>query len=229
MEYEVAGQTVTMPVQVRDASSGTVMYEVDADAAQQLLPEAFVVAESSPGRANLALALVDYRDNDLGAYLEVGVILFVRPRTGGEDGNHILHLPVDQPFTCEAGRAIWGVPKTLQSIERDDTDTSSTWTLTMDGELALRVTLPRGGSDDAPALPMTSYTLLDGVPHATAFTQWGAGSSLTLGGEGVRLELGPHAVGKDLAGLGLPAEPVLSTWTERMQATFEAPRPVVGT
>ena len=176
--YEVAGRTVTMPVQVRDASSGTVMWDVDAGAAQRLLPDTFEVVETSPGRANLALALVDYRDNDLGAYLEVGVILFVRPRGGGTEGNHILHLPVDQPFTCEAGRRIWGFPKTLQRIEREDTEASSTWTLTMDGELALRVTLPSGGSDEAPALPMTSYTLIDGVPHATAFTQWGTASSL---------------------------------------------------
>lgn len=225
--YEIDGQTVTMPVQVRDASSGTVLYEVDATAAQALLPEAFEVVESAPGRASFALALVDYRDNDLGAYLEVGLILFVRPRGGGEEGNHILHLPVDQRFTCEAGRRIWGFPKTVEQIDRVDGDGSTTWTLTMDGELVLRVTAPRGGSDEAPALPMTSYTVLDGVPHATAFSQWGTGSQVVLGGEGVTLELGTHPIAKELASLGLPAEPVLSTWTERMQATFETPRALV--
>jgi hypothetical protein len=224
--YEIAGRTVTMPVRVRDASAGTVMYEVDAAAAQALLPEPFEVVESAPGTANLALALVDYRDNDLDAYLEVGVILFVRPRAGGDDGNLILHLPVDQQFTCEAGKRIWGFPKTLQQIDRRDGDGTSTWTLRMDGELALRVTLPRGGQDDAPAVDMTSYTLLDGVPHATAFSQWGTGSSMTFGGDGVTLELGPHPVGKELASLGLPREPVLTTWTEHMQGTFETPRPL---
>ena len=182
------------------------------------------MVESAPGRANLALALVDYRDNDLGAYLEVGLLLFVRPRTGGEDGNFIVHLPVDQPFTCEAGRRIWGFPKTVQSITREDGDGTTTWTLTMDRELVLRLTMPRGGSDEAPPLPMTSYTVLDGEPHATTFSQWGAGSQLVLGGEGVVVELGEHPIAKELAALGLPSEPVLSTWTERMQATFETPR-----
>ena len=227
-QYDIGGRTVTMPVQVRDASSGTVLYDVDAAAAQALLPEPFEVVESAPGRGTLALALVDYRDNDLGAYLEVGVIVFVRPRAGGADGNHILHLPVDQPFTCEAGRRIWGFPKTLQQISRDDTATTSTWTLVMDGELVLRVALPRGGEDEMAPLPMTTYTVLDGVPHATAFTQWGSGSSTTLGGDGVRLELGTHPVAEELASLGLPCEPVLSTWTERVQATFEQPRPLAG-
>lgn len=222
--YEIAGQTVTMPVQVRDASAGTVLFEVDAGAAQALLPAAFEVAETSPGRANLAIALVDYRDNDLGAYLEIGLILFVRPRSGGEEGNFIVHLPVDQEFTCEAGCRIWGFPKTVEQIDREDSGASTTWTLTMDGELVLRLTMPRGGSDEAPALPMTSYTVLDGVPHATAFSQWGKGSQFVLGGEGVTLELGSHPIAKELQSLGLPTEPQLSTWTEQMQATFETPR-----
>ena len=222
--YDIAGRTVTMPVQVRDASAGTVLYDVDAAAAQALLPAAFEVAETSPGRANLAIALVDYRDNDLGAYLEIGLILFVRPRTGGEEGNFIVHLPVDQEFTCEAGQRIWGFPKTVEDLERLDGDGSTTWTLRMDDELVLRLTMPRGGSDEAPALPMTSYTVLDGAPHATAFSQWGKGSQLVLGGEGVTLELGSHPIAKELASLGLPSEPQLSTWTEQMQATFETPR-----
>lgn len=222
--YDIAGQTVTMPVQVRDASAGTVLFDVDARAAQALLPQAFCVVETAPGRANLAVALVDYRDNDLGSYLEIGVILFVRPKAGGEDGSFIVHLPVDQPFTCEAGCRIWGFPKTVEQIERQDAPGATTWTLHMDGELVLRLTMPRGGSDDAPPLPMTSYTLLDGIPHATAFSQWGSGSQLVLGGDGVTLELGGHPIAKELQSLGLPSEPVLSTWTERMRATFETPR-----
>jgi hypothetical protein len=222
--HEIAGRTVTMPVRVRDASAGTVMYDVDAVAAQARLPAPFEVVESAPGTANLALALVDYRDNDLDAYLEVGVVLFVRPCAGGDDGNLILHLPVDQPFTCEAGQRIWGFPKSLQQIERVDGVGTSTWTLWMDGALALRVTLPRGGDDDAPAVDMTSYTVIDGVPHATAFSQRGTGSSMSFGGDGVTLELGPHPVGEELASLGLPREPVLATWTEHLEGTFEAPR-----
>lgn len=222
--YDIAGRTVTMPVQVRDASAGTVLWDVDATAAQALLPADFEVAETAPGRANLAIALVDYRDNDLGSYLEIGIILFVRPRGGGEEGNFIVHLPVDQEFTCEAGQRIWGFPKTVESIERVDGGGSTTWTLQMDGELVLRLTMPRGGSDAAPALPMTSYTVLDGVPHATAFSQWGKGSQLVIGGAGVTVELGSHPIAKELESLGLPAEPQLSTWTEQMQATFETPR-----
>jgi hypothetical protein len=223
--YEIQGQTVAIPVLVRDASSGTAIYDVDHAAAAALVPADFTVLESTPGRANVALALVDYRDNDLGSYHEVGVVFFVRPTAGGPDGNFIRHLPVDQPFTNEAGNAIWGFPKSVQRIDVTQTDTTSRWVLTMDGELVVDITVPRGGTDDMPQMPMSSYTIKDGKPHVTAFSQGGTGSGMSF--DGVTLTLGGHPVAKELASLGLPDAPlVLSTWTERMQATFEDALPL---
>jgi hypothetical protein len=221
--HQILGRSIGMPVLVRDASAGTVIWEVDAGAAATLAPDGFEVVEHSPGRAQVAIALVDYRDNDLGSYHEVGTILFVRPAGGGPDGTFITHLPVDQEFTCVAGNEIWGYPKSVERIEVTQTDESSRWVLTMDGELVLDLTVPCGGDDEMPAMPMTSYTLKDGRPHATAFTQGGSGSSITFGGAGVTLRLGEHPIAKELASLGLPAEPVLSTWMERMQASFGEP------
>ncbi len=221
--HDVLGRTVTMPVQVRDASAATVIYDVSCDAADALTPPGFLPAESAPGRTQVAIALVDYRDNDLGSYREVGTILFVRPAAGGPDGTFITHLPVDEEFTCVAGNEIWGYPKSVERIEVTQAAASSRWVLTMGGELVLDLTVPRGGSEEMPAVAMTSYTLLGGRPHATTFTQRGAGSSVTFGGSGVELTLGTHPIAKGLASLGLPTRPVLSTWIERMQATFEEP------
>ena len=226
--YQVAGQSVTMPVQVRDASAATVMFEVSAAAAAALLPtDDFEIIEAAPGRAHLAIALVDYRDNDLGAYHEVGLTFFVRPRAGGEDGTFLTRLPVDEQFTCEAGRTIWGFPKTVEQIDVRNTPTSSTWTLRMDDQPTLVVRVPRGGTDESPPAPMTAYSLIDGVPHRTTFTQGGEGSQIVFGGEGAEVTLGTHPVAGELASLGLPDAPVvLTTWTERMRATFEVARPL---
>ncbi len=224
--FEILGQTVTLPVRVADASAGTVIFDVDLAAAQALAPEGFDVIEAAPGRAQFALALVDYRVNDLGAYHEVGTILFVRPTSGGEDGNFITHLPVDQEFTNAAGNQIWGFPKSVEQIDVTQTDTTSRWVLTMGGELVLDITVPRGGTDEMPPLPMTSYTLIAGKPHATKFTQGGTGSSMGFG-EGVTLNLGTHPIAKELQSLGLPDAPVvITTWTEKMQATFEEALPL---
>jgi hypothetical protein len=228
--YQIAGQTVTMPCVVRDASAGTALFVVDATAARALVPEQFDLVETSPGRCQLVVAAIDYRDNDLGDYLEVGITFFVIPAGGSADdaGTFITRLPVEQPFTCEAGRTIWGFPKTVEDIALDYADTAVTCTLRMDGQLVLRLTLPRGGRDEMPPLPMTTYTVIDGVAHRTAFTQGGTGSQVLVGGDGVALELGDHPVAKELATLGLPAAAQMSTWTEHMRGTFETPAALDG-
>jgi hypothetical protein len=216
--YQVLGQNVSLPVVVRDASSATVMFEVDRDAAQALSP--FPVVESGPGTAQVAIILVDYRENDLGRYHEVGVVFFVQPE-GRAAGTYIRHLPVDQEFTNAAGNLIWGFPKTVQKIDVTSTETSTRWILTMDGEPVIDITAPRGGDDEMPQMELSTYTLKDGAPHVTAFAQGGTESSLVIGGEGVSLSLGSHPVAKELESLGLPDAPVvLSSWLGKMQATF---------
>ena len=222
--HEILGQTVTMPVEVRDGSNATVIFDVAVEAAQALAPAGFEIVESAPGRAQFALALVDYRDNDLGSYLEIGTLLFVRPAGGGEDGTFITHLPVTEEFTCVAGNQIWGFPKSVERIDVTNTDTTSRWVLTMDGELVVDVTVPRGGSDEMPAMPLASYTLIDGRPHLTRFTQGGTGSGMYFDADVITLTLGDHPVAKELASLGLsPDSVVLTTWTEHMEARFEEP------
>lgn len=227
--YEIQGQTVTLPVVVRKARSGVAFFDVDSEAAARFLPgDAFEVVESSPGRAQLLVALIDYEDNDLGDYLEVGLTLFVRPKGGaeGSEGTFIVHLPVDQSFTCEAGCTIWGFPKTVEDIRAEHGDTSSTWTLRMDGQLVLRITVPRGGSDESPDIAIQTYSYKDGIAHSTPFSQGGSGSQTVLGPDGVALELGDHPIAKELAGMGLPTPAAMSSWTEHMHGTFEAAIPL---
>jgi len=219
-----------MPCVVRDATAATAMFDVDAGAAAALVPDDLRIVETSPGRCQLVLAVIDYRDNDLGDYREVGVSLFVTPAAdpAAEPGTFIVHLPVDQEFTCEAGRLIWGFPKTVEEIDLDVTGDRLTATLRMDGELVFRLTLPAGGDDDMPELPMVTYSMIDGVPHVTGFIQGGAASAVRPGPDRVALELGDHPVGRRLAALGLPAPALLSTWTGHMRGEFQSPTPIAA-
>ena len=221
--YEIDGRTVTMPCEVRDASAGTALFEVDAAAATAMVPAPFRVVETAPGRCHLVVAVIDYRDNDLGDYREVGLSLFVTPAGGGEAGTFITHLPVDQAFTCEAGRTIWGFPKTVEEIDLDRAGDRLVTTLRMDGSVVFRLTLPAGGDDEMTPAPMATYSMIDGLPHVTPFVQGGTGAAVRVGGDGVDLELGDHPLAKDLAALGLPGPAVLATWTEHMRGTFEEP------
>ena len=65
----------------------------------------------------MALALIDYLDNDLGDYDEIALSFVVEnppghaaPAAAVAVATYIHRLPVSQPFTCEAGRGIWGFP-----------------------------------------------------------------------------------------------------------------------
>ena len=226
--YQIQGREVTLPCIVRDAGSGNAIFLAPVEAVQRLIPgDAFEAVEAAPGRAQVILAIIDYRDNDLGDYGEVGIIFNVRPTGGGEDsaGTFIYKLPVDQSFTCEAGCKIWGFPKSVEVIDFQYGGDAATCRLEMDGKHVLTLRVPRGEGFDAETLETRTYTYIGGVPHENPFTTGGKGMSLNPGGAGVVLELGDHPIAEELRGLGLEDQrPILSTWTENMQGSFGTPR-----
>jgi hypothetical protein len=221
--YEIQDKTVTLPAVVRDASSGSVMYMVDLEPAQALIPSAFQAIEAAPGKTQLTLVIVDYRDNDLGDYYEVGIIFFVRPagEPDAEVGSFIYKLPVNQSFTQEAGFKIWGFPKTVEEISFTYADDSATCRLEMGGQHVFTLTVPRGGDGETPDTNATGYTMIEGIPHRNTFVRGGRGEQTIPGGERVSLELGDHPIADELRGMGLPeASPLLSAWTEHMTGSF---------
>jgi hypothetical protein len=235
--FEIQGHTVTLPVVVRDASNASATFLVDSVAAQRLIPDgAFEVAELLPGRALLSIAAIDYRDNDLGDYDEVSVALFVRERGAKPGwpligtlvelaqsrlGTYIHRLPVNQSFTCEAGREIWGFPKTVDEISIEPRGARLFCRLAIDGEHAFTISFPRGGAGRMPEQELVSYTYLHGVPHRTRATMGGEGFAMRLGG--ADLVLGSHALANELRLLGLPRRALFTTFTEHMHARFEGP------
>ncbi|MFM7735276.1 MAG: acetoacetate decarboxylase family protein [Alphaproteobacteria bacterium] len=236
----VQGRVVEMPVVVRDASSGAVTWLVPSAAARRIVPAGLEVAEVLPGRTLFSLAVIDYRDNDLGDYGEVSMAFFVRPAgeraslpvpwlgnavdfLRGGLGTWIWKLPVDQSFTCDAGSGIWGFPKSVERIEFEDTEGRRTCRLDMDGRRVLSLEVPRGGTRTMPDAPMTTWTRIDGRLHRTTFVSGASEVGFSLGG--AALELGSHPLADELRSLGLPKRPLLCVWMGLQHARFEAPEP----
>jgi hypothetical protein len=221
--YQIQGRTVTLPAVVRDASSGSVMYMVDRGAAQKLIPAEFEAIEAAPGKTQLTLVIIDYRDNDLGDYYEVGILFFVRPvgQPDAEVGSFIYKLPVNQSFTRDAGYQIWGFPKTVEKIDFDYADDRATCRLEMAGQHVFTLTVPRGGTGTTADTESLGYTMIEGIAHRNAFTRGGSGEQTVPGGDGVELVLGDHPLADELRDLGLPeTAPLLSAWTEHMTGSF---------
>lgn len=222
-QHEIQGRIVEIPCAVRDASHGIAMYMVDRAAAQKLIPDAFEAVEAEPGQTTLTLIIVDYRDNDLGDYDEVGITFSVKPKgqPEAEPGSYIYKLPVNQDFTCEVGRLLWGFPKTVEEIDFSYADESATCKLEMDGRHVMTLTVPRGGDGKSPGTARLGYTLIEGVPHSNIAKIGGTGEQMLPGGDGVVLELGNHPIADELRSLGLPGvTPILSLWAEHMFGTF---------
>jgi hypothetical protein len=233
--YVIQGREVRLPVIVRDAASGTATFAVSAAAARRLVPSPLEPIAIWPGRTLCSIGAIQYRDNDLGDYNEVSIAFFVRQR-GAPRGIpyfgaiadflrsrvavFIRHLPVNQSFTCEAGRTIWGFPKSVQQIDIALTGERATCTLIMDGQHVLTLAVRRGGARHLPETAMTTYTFIDGVLHRTPFASAADGAGFSRGG--AELTLGSHPIADELRGLGLPKRPLLTMWMEHMRGRFEA-------
>jgi hypothetical protein len=235
-DYLIQGRTVNMPCVVRDACSATATWLVSARAAQALLPgPELEVAEVLPGRGLLSIACIDYRDNDLGDYNEVSIAFFVRKR-GDRKGvpyfgaavdmmrgllpTHIIHLPVNQSFTCEAGQTIWGFPKTVDEVDFDTSGERARCVWNKDGQNVLKLTLPTGGNRAFPEQTLSTYSYIDGALHVTPFAS--SAEDLGIRMRGAEIELGAHPIADELRSLGLPKAALMSIWMGKMKGRFDA-------
>jgi len=239
--YQVLGRTVGLPVEVRSAAQWGAQYLVPAAAAQRLVgPTGLEVTGPVPGRALVALAVCRYDDTDLDAYHEVAVSVVVRRHDAargigasgrlrefarGDIGAYIHRLPVDQEFTCAAGRDVWGFPKWVTTIDIDEpsratTGTGTTIRLVDDGTHVLTLTVAAGGRLHLPAQAPPSYSFADGILRRTEWTTTSQGTAGRVGG--ASLVLGDHPMADELASLGLPRRALFSSSAAQMQASFGA-------
>lgn len=229
-QHTIAGTVLTMPVRIRRANQHMAMFSVDADAAQRLIDySGLKVCRYIPGRAIVVLMLMHYLDGDLGQYLEYGTNVMVNPPGSDASGPGALrdagafihHLPVDQPFTLEAGTKIWGYPKVMADFTVREGKPFS-FDVTIDGQFAV-------GMDFRPGLPIPAaltsrpqsnptYSYRDGVLRETIGEMTLSDVRYRLGGAHVRL--GDHPYAKELASLGFPKRALVSSSAGNVEMTF---------
>jgi hypothetical protein len=228
--YRILDRDVELPVCVRLAHTSASMFLVKSGAVRELLPRPDLhVAEVFPGRTLLTLGLIDYVDNDLGDYNEIGVIFMIThgpepepfAMLRGRGQAYIHRLPVNQAFTCAAGREIWGFPKTVDEIEFASSDGKRSASWSVDGRLVLECEARFGGSGSYADRELAAFACRDGSLYRTPFTSHGEEVGARPGG--LRMTLGDHPIADELRSLGLPKRPLLTTSVGRMSAEFGAP------
>ncbi|SON60364.1 hypothetical protein MSIMFI_01858 [Mycobacterium simulans] len=226
-QHTIAGTVLTMPVRIRTANLHSAMFSVPAAAAQRLIDYSGLnVCEYLPGKAIVMQMLVRYVDGDLGKYHEYGTAVMVNPpgsqakgpKALGKAAAFIHHLPVDQEFTLEAGRTIWGFPKIMAGFNVTE-GRKFGFEVSADGQLI-------AGIEFSPGLPLPTgksqvlktYSHQDGVTREIPWEMKISGLRARLGG--ARLHLGDHPYAKELASLGLPKRALMSQSAANVEMTF---------
>ncbi|MEI6254044.1 MAG: acetoacetate decarboxylase family protein [Mycobacteriaceae bacterium] len=228
VQHTIAGTVLTMPVHIRKADVHTAMFSVPADDAQRLIDySGLQVCQFRPGRAMVTLMLARYLDGDLGRYNEFGTCVMVNPpgsdahglKALGDAAAFIHHLPVDQSFTLEAGRTIWGFPKIMADFTVRETNPFS-FEVREGGALIAGIEFGRGlpiPSLGGPKI-LTTYSCADGVTREIPWEM--KNSHIRFRPGGARLHLGEHPYAKELASLGLPKRPMVSGSVGNVEMTF---------
>jgi hypothetical protein len=234
--YTIQGEEVRVPVEVRDASAHMASFLVPAAAAQDLIGySGLEVAEPLPGRAVCTIGFMRYLDSDLGPYHEVAVAFLVRHKgmepasaftksaevARGFLGAFIHQLPVNQAFTLEAGRSIWGFPKFLADIDLDVAGSVARCSLHHDGDFVLSLSIRRGVTMPARGSSVDAYSRADDVLRRTAWSMEPRGVRGRPGG--AVLWLGDHPMAKELRALDLPRRAVFSSTIDHVHMQFRAP------
>lgn len=224
---ELHGRPITFPLEVASFNAVSMTFDVPAEAARELLPgDAFELVQSE-GVAQLVLAVCDYRENPWGDYNEVNLGFLARPSGATQDvvGSFVYRMPVDQAFTCEAGNAVMGFPKTLQRIDVGYSDAVVSTRLWFEGVHAFSLVFPRvAATQPVVRLETVSYSYLEGRPYGTPTEIDLAGG--TIDPADVTIELGTGVVADELRSLGLPKPPTFCSWGEGLSATFQLGTPV---
>jgi len=230
---EVAGRALTFPIEVREASSWAAQFVVPTNAARAIIaPTELEPAEHIPGRTMATIVFVHYEDSDLDTYDEVGIAFVVRAHDAPPVNPltktlefarqqlcvYIHHLPVNQAFTLEAGRALWGYPKFMADIRIDEHPGRTTCSLRADDQMILGLTVRDAGPIPLPARTFPTYTFLAGTLRKAAWEMPNTHVRARIGG--ARLVLGTHPIADELRGLGLPKRALMTQVIPRMRARF---------
>ncbi len=229
--YPVDGRSVGAPVAVRRARMASATFAVPTAAATRIIEPSGLRPAVQGGRSLVVLALVKYLDSDLDTYDELGLAFAVEPPEGeppvrrGSMATYIHRLPVDQRFTCIAGRGIWGFPKWIADLRVTIEGDAATATLRNDdGSPAVEVGLRRGRIP-VPSRPLEMVCYSHGDDGRLRRTSWTTRTRgmRALVGRGASVTVGSGPFADELRQLGFPHRPIATMVSTSMEATFDAP------
>ena len=231
----VDGIAFEMPVQGIKSSAMMAAFPVDPVAARALVQGNEVHPFILWNKALLLVTVVDYRDTNIGKYIEFSIALAVTH--GGKPapkllpallqgfygtGQYVFDLPVSTEVSVKGGKGIWGMPKhraNLNYIEAENTVSSQ---YDMDGQLGMYIEIRRSKSIWLPVkMGAVNYCGFRGMlMKSTIYFTGKAGFSL-LNKNAARLVIGdlPHL--QILKRIGLDPHPIATLYLPEVTGVLD--------
>lgn len=232
-------ETYTFPVKFDDVHYLAALYSSNKEKIDYLLNGTGLKAGLHfLGKPIVALGLIQYKVSDLGAYNEIILaipVIKLHEKTGWKNwldlyagfnkrkgGQYIIHIPVTTQQSVDAGRNLWGYPKTLLPIQHNFTNNKvETQLYNSSNQPLLSVSGNLGIGIPIPPLQLMTYSFLKEKLIKTTVNifsgmNWRLGSKLNI-----QVTDSTHPIGKDIIELGLTHKhPIFTIESKHFKAHF---------
>jgi Acetoacetate decarboxylase (ADC) len=222
----VDGIRFVMPVDSKDSSAIIAAFPINWDKARALIPPGDVHPFRLWNRGLLVVTVVDYRQTDIGAYIEYSLAIActkgARPappllpallRTFFGSGQYVFDLPVSTEISTKGGKGIWGMPKHQANL---DFVSGTQWISSqydLDGQMVSRFDVRRPKASWLPlnAGAVNYCVFRDMMMKSTIYFRGKAGVHL-LRPDSARLVLGPHPRANVIRALDVDPRPLFAAY-----------------
>jgi hypothetical protein len=234
----VDGISYLLPVNSTNSPALMSLYSIDANKAKKYLPgEELHPLRLLNGRAVLVLTVIDYRETDIGKYIEYSVAIACThglkpaPRLlpamfmkTFKTGQCVIDLPVSSEISVKGGRGIWGMPKHQQALNYLINDDTVSAQYDLDGKLAIKVVIPKPKSIWVPfSVAAANYCAFRGM-LMKSYVYFKTKLGFTLGRKNKtmgQLIIGDHPRVQWLKHLDIADSPFMSAFLPRFEGNLD--------
>jgi len=218
----VDGIPYELPINSRSSPALMAAFTIDAHEAAALLPGNEVHPLRLWGNKGVLLVtVIDYRDTDIGPYIEFSVAIACThgPRPAPPVlpllfqkhyglGQYVVDLPVSTEISVKGGKGIWGMPKHQANLDFRISDQTVSSQYDKDGKLGVRIEIDRPGKAWLPLRASgANYCQFRGM-LMKSFIYFRGKFAFRLGRKAsARLTLGDHPRVEPLKKLGIASKP----------------------
>lgn len=231
----VDGIPFDLPVQSQRSPALMAAFPVNYERAAALMPGKELHPIRFRGKALLMIAVVDYRETPIGAYIEYSVglgctfgrkraplplALLFRGRYGL--GQYVIDLPVSSEVSVKGGKGIWGMPKHQANLDFEITDESVRSRYDKDGSMVMEIEIARPSATRFPiGASAANWCAFRGMLMKSTIYFRGRGGFRLFSKAEARLTLGDSPRADALRDLEIGEKPMFTAFFPETNGTLD--------